>query len=188
MKKPEPGALAVLAGPAGVGKGTVVKALVDAYPQLRVSISATTRSPRPGEIDGVSYFFVDEARFDELIARGELLEWATVHGKHRYGTPREWVEEQLAAGISVLLEIDLDGARQVKQAMPQSLSIFLAPPSWEELEQRLRGRGTETEEEIQRRLRTAKTELAAASEFDSVIVNETLDLTVKELASRLGLR
>lgn len=188
MKKPEAGVLVVLAGPAGVGKGTVVKALVDAYPQLQVSVSATTRNPRPDEIDGVSYFFVDDVRFDEMVARGELLEWATVHGKHRYGTPRKWVEEQLIAGNNVLLEIDLDGARQVKQALPQSLSIFLAPPSWEELEQRLRERGTETEEEIQRRLQTAKTELEAASEFDSVIVNEILDLTVKELASRLQLR
>lgn len=181
-------ALTVLVGPAGVGKGTVVKALMQLYPQVKVSVSATTRPPRPGEEDGIAYFFVDDAQFDRMVEQNELLEWATVHRKYRYGTPKGPVVEQLQQGTPVLLEIDLDGARQVKRAMPECVSIFLAPPSWEELERRLRGRGTETAEEVARRLQTARVELAAQSEFNHVIVNDDLHKTVEELACLMQLR
>ena len=173
--------LTVLAGPTAVGKGTVVRALREREPDIWISISATTRPPRPGEIDGVHYFFVTPKRFDDMIAGGELLEWATVHGVHRYGTPREPVESRLAAGVPVLLEIDLQGARQVRQTMPDALFVFLAPPSWEELVSRLVGRGTESAAERERRLQTARDELAAESEFDEVIVNDTVEAAAAQL-------
>ena len=173
--------LTVLAGPTAVGKGTVVRALREREPDIWISISATTRPPRPGEIDGVHYFFVTPTRFDDMIAGGELLEWATVHGVHRYGTPREPVESRLAAGVPVLLEIDLQGARQVRQTMPDALFVFLAPPSWEELVSRLVGRGTESAAERERRLQTARDELAAESEFDEVIVNDTVEAAAAQL-------
>jgi len=173
--------LIVLAGPTAVGKGTVVRALREREPDVWISVSATTREPRPGEIDGVHYFFVTAERFDEMIARGELLEWATVHGVHRYGTPRGPVEERLATGTPVLLEIDLQGARQVRETMPDALFVFLAPPSWDELVHRLVGRGTEGPEERERRLETARLELAAESEFDAVIVNDTVEAAAAQL-------
>lgn len=179
--------LTVLAGPTAVGKGSVVHALKRRHPELVVSVSATTRAPRPGEVDGVHYRFLSEARFDELIASEGMLEWATVHGNHRYGTPRDPVEEALAAGHHVLLEIDLAGARQVRQSMPDALFVFLAPPSWEALVTRLVGRGTESQEERTRRLETAKVELAAQKEFDVTVINDDLETAVVELARLMGL-
>ncbi|MGC4174045.1 guanylate kinase [Demequina sp.] len=173
--------LTVLAGPTAVGKGTVVRALREREPHLWISVSATTRAPRPGEIDGVHYFFVTPERFDEMIAGGELLEWAVVHGVHRYGTPRAPVEEHLSRGVPVVLEIDLQGARQVKQTMPDALFVFLAPPSWDELVNRLVGRGTEGPEEQERRLETAREELEAEAEFDEVIINDTVEHAAEQL-------
>lgn len=146
-----------------------------------MSVSATTRAPRPGEVDGRHYFFVDDTRFDEMIAEGELLEWAVVHNLARYGTPRMPVERALAQGQPVLLEIDLQGARQVRQSMPEALFVFLAPPSWEELVNRLVGRGTESTQEREARLNTAKIELAAAEEFDVVVVNDDVRRAAEEL-------
>lgn len=164
--------LLVLAGPTAVGKGTVARYIVEHNPDVLLSVSATTRSPRPGEVDGIHYFFLTDAEFDDLIAKGEMLEHAVVHGNHRYGTPKAPVEAALAANKLVLLEIDIQGARQVKQAMPEATTVFLAPPSWDELVRRLQGRGTESAEEQARRLDTAKQELAAQQEFDQVIVND----------------
>jgi len=163
--------LVVLAGPTAVGKGTVAGYIRTHHPEVRLSVSATTRAPRPGEVEGESYFFVDDAQFDRMIAAGELLEWAVVHNAHRYGTPRRPVEEAIAAGDSVLLEIDIQGARSVRREMPDATLVFLLPPSWEELVRRLVGRGTETAAEQQRRLETAKVELAAVDEFDHQVVN-----------------
>ncbi len=177
----------VLAGPTAVGKGTVVTELRHRFPQLVVSISVTTRAPRPLEEDGVDYFFISDDEFQELIAENGLLEWAVVHGQHKYGTPREWVLQQSQSGRTVLLEIDLDGARQVRQTLPEATLIFLMPPSWEELERRLLGRGTEGPDERQRRLETARVEMEAAPEFDHVVINDDLDSAVGDLAALLGL-
>jgi guanylate kinase len=164
-----------------VGKGTLVKALCARHPDVWVSVSATTRPARPGEIDGVHYFFVDDAEFDRLVDARELLEWAVVHGKHRYGTPRGPVEERLELGTPCILEIDLQGARQVKASMPEALFVFVEPPSWEELVRRLEGRGTEDEAQRQSRLETAREELAAAREFDEIVVNDDLERAVDHL-------
>ena len=163
--------LVVLAGPTAVGKGTVASYIRRHHPEVRLSVSATTRAPRPGEVEGESYFFVDDAEFDRLVDAGELLEWATVHNAYRYGTPRGPVEEAIAAGDSVLLEIDIQGARAVRRAMPEATLVFLLPPTWDELVRRLVGRGTESPAEQQRRLETAKVELAAVDEFDHQVVN-----------------
>lgn len=179
--------LTVLAGPTAVGKGTVVTELRRRYPDLFVSISATTRKPRPGEADGVHYYFVTAEEFDSLVATDQMLEWAVVHGAHRYGTPRGPVQDQLDAGRPALLEIDLAGARQVRQAMPQARLVFLAPPSWDELVRRLAGRGTEDSQEQQRRLVTARTEMDAADEFDHVIINDTVASATAELERLMGL-
>ncbi len=181
-----PARLTVLAGPTAVGKGTVSADVRARYPQVWLSVSATTRSPRPGEVDGVHYRFVSEAEFDRMVAAGELLEWAVVHGRHRYGTPRRPVEERLAAGEPVLLEIDLQGARQVRETMPGARFVFLAPPSWDELVRRLVGRGTEDEAERERRLGTARVELAAEPEFDHVIVNDDVHRATDELLRVMG--
>ncbi len=181
------GTVTVLAGPSGVGKGTVVARLSAEHPELWVSVSVTTRPPRPGEIEGATYRFITDAEFDRLIADDGLLEWAVVHRTARYGTPRRPVLDAVAAGRTCLLELDLAGARQVRQAMPQARSIFLAPPSWEVLERRLRGRGTESEAAVERRLATARQELAAAGEFDQVVVNGELGTTVAQLVVLLGL-
>ncbi|MBP6685183.1 MAG: guanylate kinase [Leucobacter sp.] len=164
--------LTVLAGPTAVGKGTVATYVREHHPEVRLSVSATTRQARPGEIEGVHYYFVSDEDFDRMLAADELLEWATVHNKYRYGTPRGPVVDASARGELVLLEIDLQGARQVRQSMPDARLVFLAPPSWDELVRRLVGRGTENEEERTRRLETAKIELAAADEFDEIIVND----------------
>ncbi|MFF2495230.1 guanylate kinase [Agromyces sp. NPDC058064] len=163
--------LVVLAGPTAVGKGTVANHIRQHHPDVKLSVSATTRAPRPGEVEGESYFFVDDAEFDRMIEAGELLEWATVHNASRYGTPRGPVEDAIAAGQSVLLEIDIQGARSVRRAMPDATLVFLLPPTWDELVRRLVGRGTETAAEQQRRLETAKVELAAVDEFDHQVVN-----------------
>lgn len=173
--------LVVLAGPTAVGKGTVAACVREERPDIWISVSATTRPPRPGEVDGVHYRFVDAHEFDRLEATDGLLEWAVVHGRHRYGTPRQAVEDRLAAGSPALLEIDLQGARQVRAAMPDALMVFLKPPSFEELERRLLGRGTEGPEERERRLATARDELAAESEFDVTIVNTDVRTACREL-------
>jgi len=164
--------LTVIAGPTAVGKGTVVKHILDHNAGVHLSISATTRDPRPGEVDGVDYYFLTNQEFDGMIADGEMLEYAVVHGANKYGTPRKPVEVALAAGERMILEIDIQGARQVKEAMPEALLVFIAPPSWQELERRLASRATETEAEQARRLATAKTEMAAQEEFDAVVINE----------------
>lgn len=178
--------LVVLAGPTAVGKGTVAGYIRERYPEVLLSVSATTRAPRPGEVEGVSYYFVSDAEFDSLVANGELLEWATVHNSHRYGTPRGPIDAALARGESVLLEIDLQGARQVKESMPEATLVFLLPPTWEELVRRLVGRGTEGEEERERRLRTAKVELAAQHEFDHRVVNHDVAEAAAEVVHLLS--
>lgn len=178
--------IVVLSGPSAVGKSTVVRCLRDRLDELYFSVSITTRAPRPGEVDGVDYSFVTDEQFEELIDRGELLEWAEIHGGlHRSGTPAAPVRAAAAAGRPVLIEVDLAGARAVKQAMPEALTVFLAPPSWEALETRLSGRGTESPEVMARRLQTARAELAAQGDFDRVVVNSQLDSACSELVSLL---
>ena len=172
----------MLSGPSGVGKSTVLARIREDYPQLWPSVSVTTRRPRPGEVDGREYFFVDDQEFDRMIAAGELLEWARFVG-HRHGTPRAPVEEKLAAGTPVLLEIDLAGARQVRAAVPDALLVFLAPPSWDELVRRLNGRGTEAPEVIARRLEEARVEMAAEREFDVTLVNTSVQDVCDELVA-----
>lgn len=179
--------LTVLAGPTAVGKGTVSTFIRDNYPEVWLSVSATTRPPRPGEEHGVHYFFVSPEEFDSLVEEGQMLEWAVVHGRNRYGTLRSTVEAAMAEGRSVLLEIDLQGARQVKKSMPEANFVFLAPPSWDEMVRRLVGRGTETPEEQQQRLETAKLELAAEPEFDHTVVNDDVQRAAAELVSLMGI-
>lgn len=164
--------LTVIAGPTAVGKGTVIRRILETHPEIKLSVSATTRAPRPGEDDGVAYHFLSMQEFDSKIAAGQMLEYAVVHGTNKYGTLREPVEAALAAGQKLILEIDIQGARQVKQAMPEANLIFIAPPSWQDLVSRLSGRGTETAEEQARRLATARQELEAQSEFDHVVIND----------------
>jgi guanylate kinase len=178
-----PSRLVVLAGPTAVGKGTVAAYVRAHFPQVWLSVSMTTRAPRPGEVDGVHYHFVDDAEFDRLVAAGEFLEYAVVHGRAKYGTPRGPVERALRDGRPAMLEIDLQGARQVRETMPGALFAFLSPPSWEELVRRLVGRGTESAEEREARLETARRELAAAAEFDIVIVNDDVRRASEELVS-----
>jgi guanylate kinase len=163
--------LTVIAGPTAVGKGTVVRWILEQHPEIQVSVSATTREPRPGEIHGQSYFFVSKEEFEQMIKGDQLLEYATVHGANHYGTPRKPVEEALAMGKQVILEIDLQGARQIKRSMPEANLIFIAPPNWEELERRLAQRGTESDAQIAVRLATAREEMAAIGEFDHVVIN-----------------
>ncbi|BBY00350.1 guanylate kinase [Mycobacterium seoulense] len=178
--------MVVLSGPSAVGKSTVVRCLRERVPDLHFSVSATTRSPRPGEVDGVDYHFVSPARFQQLIDDGALLEWAEIHGGlHRSGTLAEPVRTAAAAGIPVLIEVDLAGARAVKKAMPEAVTVFLAPPSWQDLEARLVGRGTETPEAMRRRLETARVEMAAQDDFDEVVVNSQLESACAELVSLL---
>ncbi len=175
--------LLVLAGPTAVGKGTVAAHIKEHHPEILLSVSATTRPPRPGEVDGEHYFFVDDAEFDRMIDQGELLEWATVHNRFRYGTPRRPIDAALAEGRTVLLEIDLQGARQVREAEPSATLVFLLPPSWDELVDRLVGRGTEGPEERTRRLKTAKVELASQNEFDYRVVNEDVAKAAADVAA-----
>ena len=178
-----PQRLVVLAGPTAVGKGTLSAYVRDHFPDVWLSVSATTRSPRPGETEGVHYHFVDEDEFARMEREGELIESAVVHGRNHYGTPRGPVEQALRDHRMALLEIDLQGARQVRESMPEALFVFLAPPSWDELVRRLVGRGTEDEEERTRRLETAKVELAAEDEFDVTIVNDDVRRAAEELVS-----
>jgi guanylate kinase len=176
------GRLIVVAGPSGVGKGTVVRQLLARVPRLAYSVSATTRSPRGDEVEGEHYLFVDDREFDRLIRDGELLEWAEIVG-HRSGTPRRFVEEHLDQGRDVLLEVDVKGAQQVRELMPEALLIFLLPPSFEELERRLRGRGSESEDRLQDRLSTARWELQQEPWFDERVVNDDLQRAVAEVAA-----
>lgn len=176
-----PSRLIVLAGPTAVGKGTVAACVREHHPEIWISVSVTTRKPRPGEIDGYHYHFIDDAAFDELIAADGLLEWAVVHKAARYGTPRAPVEKALADGKPALLEIDLQGARQVRRRMPEAHLCFLAPPNFDELVRRLVGRGTEDSAERERRLETAREEMRAESEFDVTIINTDVRTACKEL-------
>jgi guanylate kinase len=178
-----PHRLVVLAGPTAVGKGTIAAYIREHFPEVWLSVSATTRPPRPGERDGVHYHFVDDAEFKRMREAGDLLESAVVHGRASYGTPRQPVERALDEGRMALLEIDLQGARQVREAMPEAYFVFLAPPSWEELVRRLVGRGTEDAEEREARLATARRELAAAEEFDVTIVNDEVRHAAEQLVS-----
>jgi guanylate kinase len=179
--------LVVLAGPTAVGKGTVAAEVRDTHPEVWISVSATTRRPRPGEEDGVHYWFVADEEFDRMVADGELLEWALVHQSARYGTPRRPVERAQAEGRPAMLEIDLQGARQVRETMPEALFVFLKPPSWEELVRRLVGRGTESAEERALRLDTARLELAAEAEFDVTIVNHEVHAAADQLVALMML-
>ena len=180
------GRLTVITGPSGVGKGTLVKRLLESQPEIWLSVSATTRAPREGEVDGQSYFFHSREAFDALVATGGLLEWAEFAG-NCYGTPRKPVQDQLDQGRAVLLEIELEGARQVRRSFPEGVQIFLAPPSFEELERRIRGRGTDAEEAIQRRLQRAEEELRAQGEFDAVVINDDLDRALEALEQLMQL-
>ena len=175
--------LIVLAGPTAVGKGTVAADVRRRHPEVWISVSATTRAPRPGEENGVHYWFVSDEEFDAMIEKGDLLEWAVVHKAARYGTPRAPVDLALASGHPAMLEIDLQGARQVRETMPEALFVFLKPPSWDELVRRLVGRGTESEAERERRLETAQAELAAESEFDVTIVNHEVHAAAEQLVA-----
>ncbi|MGB3414426.1 MAG: guanylate kinase [Microbacteriaceae bacterium] len=167
----QPGQLMVIAGPTAVGKGTVVKYITEHYNGIEVSVSATTREPRTGEIEGESYFFLSHPEFDRMSKSGEFLEFAIVHGQNSYGTPKAPVLEKLHRGVNVILEIDIQGAFQVQKSYPEAILVFLLPPNWDELVRRLLGRGTENQKERERRLETAKTELALADRFEYQIVN-----------------
>ncbi|WP_104134134.1 guanylate kinase [Cryobacterium sp. Y62] len=180
--------LIVLAGPTAVGKGTVAGYIRENYPDVLLSVSATTRAARPGETEGLSYYFVSDEEFDRMVEAGELLEWAKVHNAYRYGTPRGPVDAAIAAGNSVLLEIDLQGARAVRRAMPEARLVFLLPPSWDELVRRLIGRGTEDSAEQARRLETAKLELAAQGEFDYRVINHDVAEAAREVVDLMEIR
>jgi guanylate kinase len=178
------GKLIVLTGPSGVGKGTLLKALLKQHPELHFSVSATTRQPRPGEIDGQHYYFVSRDKFEQMVAAGELLEWAEYAGNY-YGTPRAAVERQIQLGQSVILEIEVVGARKIHQTFPSALRIFILPPTLAELEHRIRGRGQDSEEAIAQRLVRAKAEIEAADEFDVQIVNDDLEKALLSIEATL---
>ncbi|MBE6483505.1 MAG: guanylate kinase [Actinomycetaceae bacterium] len=177
----------VVAGPSGVGKGTVIRDLLARAPQCWLSVSATTRQPRPGEREGIDYHFVSDAEFDRLIDSGGMLEWAIVHGQNRYGTPRQPVVDMLARGRIPILEVDLDGARQIRHSWPDVEQIFIDAPSWEELVRRLKGRGTEDASEQERRLETARVERAARDEFDHIVINDSVSGATDQLLRIMGL-
>jgi guanylate kinase len=181
-----PGRLILVTGPSGVGKGTLVSRLMQRHPHLWLSVSATTRSPRAGEEEGRHYFFLSREAFERQVAAGGFLEWAEFAG-NLYGTPRAAVQERLDAGRPVLLEIELEGARQVRRSFPDGFQVLLRPPSLQELERRIRGRGSDSEEAIRRRLARAREELRAEAEFDAVVVNDDLDLALAELERVSGL-
>ena len=174
------GKLMILTGPSGVGKGTLMRTLLQRHPELYYSVSATTRAPRSGETDGINYYFVSRTNFEQLVASGEFLEWAEFAGNY-YGTPRQPVLEKVNSGKTVLLEIELDGARQVRTSFPQAISIFILPPSLEELEKRIRSRNQDSEDAIARRLILARNEIEAADEFDIQIVNDNFEMALCSL-------
>ena len=175
------GRLVVIAGPSAVGKGTIATFIVNNFPGFVLSVSATTRAPRIGEVDGVSYLFLTTAEFESRVASGQMLEWATVHGQNHYGTPREPVELALSKGLNVILEIDVQGAFQVRKAFPEALLVFVHPPSFEELRSRLDKRGTESEQDKEIRLETARIELEQAAEFDYSVVNDEVARCAQEV-------
>ncbi len=177
--------LIVITGPSGVGKGALVKELLKRHKEIWLSISSTTRLPREGEIEGKDYFFIAKEQFHDLVKNGGFLEWAEFAG-NLYGTPRKQVQQKLSSGSLVLLEIELEGARQVRKSFPQAFQVFLAPPSFVELERRIRGRASDSEDAIQRRLKRAKEELKAQDEFDSVIINDDLDEALRDFEKEIG--
>jgi len=181
------GNLTVLTGPSGVGKGTIVRKILESHSDVWLSISATTRQPRAGEIDGKHYFFLEKQNFQEIIDKEGFLEWASFSNNF-YGTPKKIVKEKIEQGTNVLLEIELEGARQIRKSFPKALQIFLAPPNISELEKRIRGRGTETEEAIRNRLAIANKELSAKKEFDAVVINEDIEKAFIEIESLMGLK
>ncbi|BAY79024.1 guanylate kinase (plasmid) [Nostoc linckia NIES-25] len=183
-ESPKLGRLIVLTGPSGVGKGTLMRSLLQRHPELYYSVSVTTRSPRPGEIDGKSYYFISRSKFEQLIAEGEFLEWAEFAGNY-YGTPREAVLNQINSGKLVVLEIELEGARQIRASFPSALSIFVLPPSFEELEKRIRSRAQDSEDAIGRRLQRAQEEIKAADEFDIQIVNDDFKTALNDIEAAL---
>ncbi|MBE9158247.1 guanylate kinase [Nodosilinea sp. LEGE 06152] len=184
LATPRLGRLIVFTGPSGVGKGTLLRSLRHRYPMLKLSVSATTRAPRPGEVDGQDYFFVSREAFQEMVSRGELLEWAEFAG-NLYGTPKAPVMQQIEAGHWVILEIELEGARQVRETFPNALQLFVLPPSIEELENRIRLRGKDADDAIERRLQRAQVEIDAASEFDEQIVNDDLEIALEHLENAI---
>ena len=181
MSQNQNGLLLVVSGPAGVGKGTINDALLARHENIRMSVSATTRAPRPGEIDGVHYFFKDEKEFERMIARGDFLEYMCVFNMNYYGTPRKFVEDELASGRSVILEIDVEGGMNVKHAFPEAVLIFIAPPSMIQLKERLIGRDTETPEQVEHRFQTAFREVERAREYDYIVVNHVVDIAVSRV-------
>ncbi|MEI6443726.1 MAG: guanylate kinase [Nostocales cyanobacterium ELA583] len=181
---PPLGKLIVLTGPSGVGKGTLMNEILQRYPELHYSVSATTRSPRLGEINGKNYDFISRNKFEQLVTEGEFLEWAEFAG-NCYGTPREAVFNEIQSGKLVLLEIELEGARQIRHTFPSALSIFILPPSFAELEKRIRVRGQDSEEAISRRLQRAEEEIAAANEFDLKIINDDFEKALKEVENAI---
>jgi guanylate kinase len=183
--RPGPARLTVLSGPSGVGKDSVIELIRARSPWIWLSVSVTTRPRREYEVDGTHYHFVDRAEFGRLAATGQLLEWAEFAG-NLYGTPRAAVEEKLRRGLPVLLKIDLQGARQVRASMPEARLVFLGPPSWEELKRRLIGRKTDDSETIRRRLEHAREELAAESEFDVTVINDSVERAADELLALMG--
>ncbi|MEH1839155.1 MAG: guanylate kinase [Nostoc sp.] len=178
------GRLIVLTGPSGVGKGTLMRSLLNRHPELYYSVSVTTRSPRPGEIDGKDYYFISRSKFEQLLAEGEFLEWAEFAGNY-YGTPREAVLNQIHFGRLVVLEIELKGARQIRASFPSAFSIFILPPSFDELEKRIRDRAQDSEEAIARRLLRAQEEIKAADEFDIQIVNDDFETALNDIETVL---
>ena len=178
------GTLLVLSGSSGVGKGTIIAQVLEKRPELYLSVSCTTRAPRPGEVDGVNYYFISREEFQTRIERGEFLEYAEYVGNY-YGTSMTVIREKLEKGVDVLLEIEVQGAAKVRERMPEAVSVFIVPPSFEELAQRLRGRGTDSEEKIQKRLETARREAKEIKNYDYIVVNDTVDHAAQEVLAIL---